>query len=283
MSPAPSRTLLDLLGVPIEIEVRDAALAARIAVCYGAGPQQPGEPAPGAPASAPVLRAQITGDAERACIRVGGRPPAEAHGPVPAVRTFNHELMHGVMLRRQDLFFVHAGVVAFGDNAVVLPGRSQAGKSTLVLALLAQGGRYLSDELLAFDPAGGSILPFPRAPKVRDVCVAYFPGYRDAFVGDGEGRFLPHNALGGGAPRPARPRWLVVPAYDAAGEDILEARSPGTCCLDLAVSALNFGGHRGGSLDPLAALVAAGPCYGLRWRDPHRAARAIAELVEARA
>ena len=45
-----------------------------------------------------------------------------------------------------NLTLVHAGVVAGTGGALVLPGRSQAGKSTLVAALVTAGASYYSDE-----------------------------------------------------------------------------------------------------------------------------------------
>ena len=59
---------------------------------------------------------------------------------------------------RQKLF-VHAGVVGYRGRAVVLPGKSHAGKSTLVAALLRAGASYYSDEYAVFD-AEGRVRPF---------------------------------------------------------------------------------------------------------------------------
>jgi len=42
--------------------------------------------------------------------------------------------------------FVHAGAVLFNGKALVLPGHSYAGKSTLTLALVERGARLLSDD-----------------------------------------------------------------------------------------------------------------------------------------
>src|SRR6266852_1979709 len=51
---------------------------------------------------------------------------------------------------RQRLF-VHAGVVAWKGRAIVIPGRSQSGKTTLVRAFLQAGASYYSDEYAVFD------------------------------------------------------------------------------------------------------------------------------------
>jgi hypothetical protein len=50
--------------------------------------------------------------------------------------------------------FVHAGVVAYRGRAIVLPGQSFAGKSTLVQALVRAGADYYSDEYAMLDDTG---------------------------------------------------------------------------------------------------------------------------------
>jgi hypothetical protein len=57
--------------------------------------------------------------------------------------------------------FIHAGVVALGDRALVLPARSGGGKTTLVAALLAAGAAYGSDEFAVVDQHG-FVHPYPR-------------------------------------------------------------------------------------------------------------------------
>jgi hypothetical protein len=62
--------------------------------------------------------------------------------------------------------FVHAGVVGWQGRAILLPGRSMAGKSTLVTALLRAGASYYSDEYAVLD-AEGRVHPFPRRLSLR--------------------------------------------------------------------------------------------------------------------
>jgi hypothetical protein len=63
--------------------------------------------------------------------------------------------------------FVHAGVVGWRDQAIVIPGTSMSGKSTLVAALLRAGATYYSDEYAVFDTRG-RVHPFPRPLSLRD-------------------------------------------------------------------------------------------------------------------
>jgi hypothetical protein len=62
--------------------------------------------------------------------------------------------------------FVHAGVVGWKGNAIVIPGRSFSGKSTLVAALVRAGATYYSDEYAVFD-AKGLVHPFSKPLEIR--------------------------------------------------------------------------------------------------------------------
>lgn len=62
--------------------------------------------------------------------------------------------------------FVHAGVVGWNGAAIVLPGRTHAGKSSLVAALVRAGAAYYSDEYAVLDDEG-LVYPFARALGIR--------------------------------------------------------------------------------------------------------------------
>ena len=62
--------------------------------------------------------------------------------------------------------FVHAGVVALNGRAIVVPGSSFSGKSTLVAELLRAGATYYSDEYAVIDERG-RVHPYPRELRIR--------------------------------------------------------------------------------------------------------------------
>ena len=62
--------------------------------------------------------------------------------------------------------FIHAGVVSVQGAAIVLPGFSFAGKTTLVRALLEQGAGYLSDEFALLDE-DGHVHPYAKPLSLR--------------------------------------------------------------------------------------------------------------------
>ena len=68
------------------------------------------------------------------------------------------------MARRR--VFVHAGVVGWKGKAIVIPGYSFSGKSTLVAALVRAGATYYSDEYAVFD-ARGRVHPYARPLELR--------------------------------------------------------------------------------------------------------------------
>lgn len=69
--------------------------------------------------------------------------------------------------------FVHAGVVGWKGKAIVIPGTSFSGKSTLTAELVKAGAEYYSDEYAVLE-ADGMVGPFPRHISMR-----YFGGTRE--------------------------------------------------------------------------------------------------------
>jgi len=102
----------------------------------------------------------------------------------------------------KELVFVHAGVVGWRGRALVIPGRSMTGKSTLVLALVEAGAEYYSDEYAIFDSEGG-VHPYWRLPKLKDAS-----GHESA------SRIL-GGVLSGAPPDPIPLGWVLISRYEA--------------------------------------------------------------------
>jgi len=69
--------------------------------------------------------------------------------------------------RSSSRTFIHAGVVGWGNFAILIPGRSLTGKSTLVAALIRAGASYYSDEFAVIDRQG-RVHPYPRPLQMRE-------------------------------------------------------------------------------------------------------------------
>ena len=67
-----------------------------------------------------------------------------------------------------DRVFLHSGVVAWEGSAILLPGRTFSGKSTLVAELVRQGAGYYSDEYAVLD-LSGQVHAYPRPISLRHV------------------------------------------------------------------------------------------------------------------
>lgn len=72
-----------------------------------------------------------------------------------------------VALNAPERTFIHAGVVADDGHALVLPGYSFSGKTSLVAALVRAGATYYSDEFAVLD-SDGLLHPYPKPLSVRE-------------------------------------------------------------------------------------------------------------------
>ena len=76
------------------------------------------------------------------------------------------EVHLAIAVHARDAVFVHAGVVTWNGRAIVIPGRSMSGKSTLVHALVGAGATYYSDEYAVLDHAG-FVHPYAKPLSIR--------------------------------------------------------------------------------------------------------------------
>jgi hypothetical protein len=115
-----------------------------------------------------------------------------------ALEGLESDLHFRVALWARRRLFVHAGVVGWRGRAILIPGASRSGKTSLVAALVRAGATYYSDEYAVLD-ARGRVHPYARPLALR--------------AADGEAR--PSNkvapeALGGRAGTAPLPVGLVV-------------------------------------------------------------------------
>lgn len=92
---------------------------------------------------------------------------ARALEPEAVFERFESDLQLYVAERAPRRVFVHAGVVGWKGRAVVIPGRSLSGKTTLIAELVRAGAEYYSDEYAVLD-ARGRVHPYARPLAVRE-------------------------------------------------------------------------------------------------------------------
>jgi hypothetical protein len=84
----------------------------------------------------------------------------------PALDALETDIRHHVAEASPKRVFVHAGVVGWQGRAIVIPGRSFSGKTTLVVELVRRGATYFSDEYAVLD-GRGRVRPFAKPLSIR--------------------------------------------------------------------------------------------------------------------
>jgi hypothetical protein len=182
-----------------------------------------------------------------------------------------HDLVTGCRLG----VVLHAGAVALPSGAMLLPGASGTGKSTLVAWLLSRGHRYLTDEL-AFIPSGsGRVHGLARPLSLRMAAVRALRRrhitIRDpngGTVRSHENVLVPPGLIAAGpVPRVARIARIVFPRFCARARFRVEAVSPAEAAgrlMECLVNAKNLPGH---GLSEVARIARHYPSQSITYGD----------------
>jgi hypothetical protein len=145
--------------------------------------------------------------------------------PAPVYDALAADLKLYVAEHAKRRVFVHAGVVGWRGRALLIPGKTFTGKSTLVAALLRAGATYYSDEYAVLD-ARGRVHPYATPLSLRG--------------GDGEPvRRVSAASLGaeiGSAPLAVG--WIFVGGYRPGARFRPRAITPGRAMLALFGNAI---------------------------------------------
>jgi hypothetical protein len=159
--------------------------------------------------------------------------------------TLQEDLKLHVAASAPSRVFVHAGVVGWRGRAIVLPGRSYAGKSTLVAALVRAGATYYSDEYAVFD-AQGRVHPYARPLVLR------------ASPGEAAGVTVEASEVRVGR-RPLPVRLVALTHYKPGARWRSKLLSPGSALLALMESAVPVRHRPEATLRTLREIVTKAP------------------------
>lgn len=230
-------------GLRIGVRVNDPEVLARVL---------PHLPPGWKPARSPIVDQLFS-------LRVGGASTSSSvrryhlfyEGPSRMARTLERDELFESFEQRLQLFvaewatrrvFVHAGVVGWKGRAILLPGRSHAGKSTLVAALVSAGASYYSDEYAVID-ARGRVHPYPRLLSIRD-------------GKEGSARRCPPEALGGRSGSGPLPVGLIaVTEYRSGARWRPRPLTPGPAALALLANTVPARTKPGVALATLQQVV----------------------------
>lgn len=195
---------------------------------------------------------------------------------------------------------LHASAVRSGNRAYVFAGSMNAGKSTLVAALVRAGLTYLTDEAVPVDPRSLTVGPYPKPIGLDPGSWPLFPELDPAPEppGDASGPVRSARALrrlgtrrwwvdpaelgvpveGGAAP------WLPLGAvflvdHDPGRPDPLVRLDPPEALLALTGQLFNLAELADRGLDSLHRLVSERPCFRLHTHDLDRAATLVREVA----
>jgi hypothetical protein len=180
---------------------------------------------------------------------------------------------------------LHAGTVASGRGAILLPGSSGAGKSTLVTALCLAGFQYLSDELAVVDSAYLVVRPIQKPICLKEggwrilASTVDLPRTLRATRADGQRvQYLrpPHPC----PPEGALPiGYVVTPLRRPGAGATLTPTSRTQALAELAKHSLNLPRHGPAGLELLAQVVERASCYRLTYDTPAEAVSVLSDLV----
>jgi len=163
------------------------------------------------------------------------------------------------------LHAVHAGTVLWCGRALLVPGVSHAGKSSLVAELLRRGATYFSDEYALID-ADGLVHPYPRPLLVRNGCPEQLP-------------VLPEecNALVGDAPAPIG--WIFALQYLPDATWSVSPTSQSEALLNLLRNTPHVLADSPDMVGAFQRAVAGAACYAGQRADFVYAAGQILQLI----
>jgi hypothetical protein len=148
-------------GVYLTVAASDPEVLARIVALLPAGVR------PCDPGKAERRFAVRTEDGSEWRYDSGSQSPEIVTDLTLAIALLDSDLSRYVASTAPGRIFVHAGAVAHRGRAIVIPGHSFSGKSTLVAALVRAGATYYSDEYAVLDDRG-LVHPFARPLSIRE-------------------------------------------------------------------------------------------------------------------
>jgi hypothetical protein len=181
--------------------------------------------------------------------------------------------------RTGDRLHLHGAALVRNGRAVVLAGRSHAGKSTLAGWLTHRGWGFLTDEAALVDPATLIVSPFWRPINVRR------PGPLDSILGEAPPArpedselLVPASTIGALAPA-APVAGIAFPSFAPNEPAALSPVSPAAALVELTQHFPGLIADGRAGFRRLARLVEAVPAYILSFHDLDDAEQALRTLV----
>jgi hypothetical protein len=246
------------------IEIRDAAgLADDLEILFGAAKAD----IAGSRHVVTITREQGGGFA----LDLGGGPCQAGLSREDLFDLLQDEAVRAVIVDMASAVVLHAGAVGLNGRAVLLAGPTGSGKTSLAAWFVANGFRYLSDEVVALVAGGTDVVGFPRAMVVKGEAA----GKVEAFTGCGAADIIRTGAntmirpmperIAGRSPQPCG--LIIFPKFDPGTSLRIAAVSAAQAGLRLMGCNLNARNLRGEGFGEIGALARAAPAFVLHYGD----------------
>jgi hypothetical protein len=204
-------------------------------------------------------------------VYVGGKRRARTRDLRQAFAVLESELRQSLAARSRQRTFVHAGVVGWRGQAIVVPGRSRSGKTTLVAELVRAGASYLSDEFAVID-SRGRVHPFAKPLSIRGA------GGCDLHVS----RPSAEDLGGTSATRPLPIGLVVFASHEPGAEWRPQPLTAGQAVIEMLAHTVPARLRPAASLQALERAVSRATLVKAKRGEAALVARRVLELVESR-
>jgi hypothetical protein len=179
----------------------------------------------------------------------------------------------------------HAAAVSRNERVLLFPGKSGAGKTTVTARLVAQGFRYLTDELVFVPDGARSVRALPRPLNVKSSGRA--AAARDIDSGAGWRTLVspvamllqPPASQTGSSSDIAALSAVVFPRFRRAEAARLTPLSPAECGLRLMACLINARNLPAHGFPDVSEIARRTPSYDLVYSDVDQVRPQMAELV----
>jgi hypothetical protein len=185
-----------------------------------------------------------------------------------------------------NLFCAHASAASVGTTGVLFSGESNSGKTTLVMALLAEGCKYFSDDMVLINTDTMMLLPLCSRLKPRGKTISMFPQidseesktYRETETQMRKilsvGRSFPHLLSD-----PCPLNYIFFPTFSPEGETILHPVSPSNAVIQFLKSWKLYKTEPTHVLPMVSQIIRKCRTYSLEYRDAREAVTKIFEII----
>lgn len=183
-----------------------------------------------------------------------------------ALHMLQQEVALYVAERASRRVFIHAGVVSWKGRALLIPGRSHSGKTTMVMALMRAGAHVYSDEYAVLDPQG-RVHPYPRPLSVR--------------LPEGRPDRPDRIPLRDGSRPPLEVAMVALCTYAAAARWRPRRLSPGDAALGLLANTVSARYRPAAAMKVLERVTARAVTFRGKRGEAEEAAQALLKLMDA--